>query len=1110
MPVGQDDMSDSTEQDFGIFSEALALSGAERAAFLAVACERDPELRRRVEALLRAHEEAGGFMETPPMGPLGGSSARFEGAGDRIGRYRLLQQIGEGGCGVVFMAEQETPVRRRVALKVVKPGMDTKSVIARFEAERQALALMDHPNIARVFDAGTTDQGRPYFVMELVRGLKITDYCDQNALPMEARLELFVQVCHAVEHAHQKGIIHRDLKPSNVLVTTTTEGLPQPKVIDFGIAKAVSGQTLTDKTLFTAFEMLIGTPAYMSPEQAELTSVDVDTRSDIYSLGVLLYELVTGRTPFDACDLLKRGLDEVRRVIRQQEPVRPSTKLGTLVAADLTAVATSRKAEPLKLIRSVRGDLDWIVLKTLEKNRTRRYQTASALAADIRHHLANETVAARPPSTAYRLRTMVRRHRMLFGGLAALVLSLTAGLVASMYLLARENEARCDADAARRSAETNQTLAQIESAKSRQVTAFVKRMLEGVGPSVAMGRDTALLREILEGTQERMNRELAGQPEVVAEIKGLLGRVYRDIDLRLAVAFHRDVLAWSQGRPGGPDEVTAAALFDLAGSIYRAGQIAEAEGLVRQALAVQRSLPGRQGLEEVPFLKLLAAILWNLEKFDESESINDQVLAIERSSGKKDELALADALDFRARALGRKQDYLEAEPAAREALAIRRRILTPDHPLIANSLLRLSITLGFGGRLAEAEAVAREVAEMRHRVLGADHPHYSDALAYQGLWLEKQDKLAEAERAYQQAFAILERLNVFNPNLSVAFINLTEVLHRRSAWKEAAEVHLRMIAKIRQRDEQPSIELGSALHGLGDAYRNQGDLVAAARAYGEAVEVRRKVAGILDASTADSVRQWVLALRGLGRALEAEQALNRMLTSDTMERPESAELLLVRADLLGVQGRWAEARPDAERAVALAPENHFAFHSLAPLLVVTGDRAAYRLLCGQIIARHGDARDGNVAERMAKDVLIWADSGVDLAVVESMVQTALAVESGHPGLAHFQFCRALLDYRRGRFASAMEWSGKVVASTTTIPRLQALSVLAMAQARSGQVDEGRRSLDGVLREAAESAARPDSPALGGEWRDWIVLQALLAEARDVLATAGRSGPENAP
>ncbi len=434
--------------DDEIFADALELPPAERSAFLDRACADDPAQRARIEALLAGNAAAAhGFLDQPAVVR---PELPEEKIGDQIGAYILRRRLGEGGCGVVYLAEQTEPVRRNVALKIIKLGMDTREVIARFEAERQALAMMDHPGIARVFDAGATATGRPFFVMEFVDGLPITRFCDEHRLTTEQRLDLFARVCLAVQHAHQKGIIHRDVKPSNILVAMHDD-VPMPKVIDFGIAKATQGR-LAQHTLITQLDQMIGTPAYMSPEQVEARDLDIDTRSDVYSLGVLLYELLSGRPPYDPQSLLQAGVAEIRRIIREVDPPRPSTRLATLTDADRATIAQARNAAPVQLSSVLRGDLDWIVMRCLEKDRARRYGTAFELAEDVRRHLRRETVTARPPDAVYRARKFISRHRLATASAAAIAASLIAGTVVSTVQAQRarraEAVARTERDAA--------------------------------------------------------------------------------------------------------------------------------------------------------------------------------------------------------------------------------------------------------------------------------------------------------------------------------------------------------------------------------------------------------------------------------------------------------------------------------------------------------------------------------------------------------------------------------------------------------------------------------------------------------------------------------------
>ena len=514
MNESQPAMPSSQNREEALFQAASQLTGAERVSFLNGACLGDNILRQRLDALLAAHEALDDSLpatarEVKATIKLELADAPDEAVGQTLGRYKLMERLGEGGCGVVYVAEQTQPVRRRVALKVIKLGMDTKAVVARFEAERQALAMMDHPNIAKVLDAGTTEQGRPYFVMELVRGIRITEYCDQNQLTTAERLDLFIKVCQAIQHAHQKGIIHRDIKPSNILVTLH-DGVPVPKVIDFGIAKATEGR-LTDATVYTQLHQFIGTPAYMSPEQAEMSGLDIDTRSDIYSLGVLLYELLAGSTPFDAQELMSQGIDQMRKTIREKEPMRPSTRFATLKGEDLTTTAKRRSADKAKLMHQLKGDLDWIVMKCLEKDRTRRYETATGLAADLKRHLNNEPVVARPPSTAYRLQKAIRRNKISFAAGAIVFGALLLGIIATTWQAVRATHAKHEALTERQQAETSESearAAQADEARQRQLAdatrgqaeGLVSFMIQDLQPSLKDYGRLSLLKQVDEKT----------------------------------------------------------------------------------------------------------------------------------------------------------------------------------------------------------------------------------------------------------------------------------------------------------------------------------------------------------------------------------------------------------------------------------------------------------------------------------------------------------------------------------------------------------------------------------------------------------------------------------
>jgi serine/threonine protein kinase/tetratricopeptide (TPR) repeat protein len=690
-----------------------------------------------------------------------------EAPGTRLGPYKLLRQLGEGGMGVVFLAEQDEPVRRQVALKVIKAGLDSAHVLARFEQERQALALMDHPHIAKVLDAGSTPEGRPYFVMELVKGLPFTKYCDQEKLTPRERLELFIPVCQAVQHAHQKGVIHRDLKPSNVLIGLY-DGKPVPKVIDFGVAKATA-QRLTERTLFTEVGCLVGTLEYMAPEQAEVNNLDVDTRADIYSLGVILYELLTGGPPFTGRQLRSVAYQEMLRMIREVEPPKPSTKLSS--STELASIAAQRKLEPKKLTKMVHGDLDWIVMKCLAKERSRRYETANGLAFDIQRYLHDEPVVAGPPGAGYRIRKLARKHRVALGTAAAFAALVIGGTGVSIWQAVRatqaEQQAIEDRDKARNAeAQANEQRNKAIAEKDRAdkawastgaVNHFLVSLLATASPENEPDRDVRL-RTVLDRAAQSVAGKFDKQPLIEASIRLTIAHAYRglglypDAELHLDQAYqlHRRVL-------GAEDRGTLGIMDELAAVYTHREKYDEAASLIDQVLETSRRVLGPESPQTLLAMHDLANVYRIQGKLDQAESLCVKAVEVRRKvCGPRDHDTLMSVNNL-AILYAARHKYDKAEKLFEELVEVWQQKLGADHPLTLTAKQNLAVVCQEQGKLARAESIFIQVWEGRKRWLGPEHPDVAVTLADLGLNYLQQKEYTKAEARLRECLQICER-----------------------------------------------------------------------------------------------------------------------------------------------------------------------------------------------------------------------------------------------------------------------------------------------------------------------------------------------------------------
>ena len=1100
----------------GVFNEAVGRSTpADRAAYLDQACGDDAELRQRVEALLTAHDGAGSFLGLPASDPARttdtGGSLR-EGPGTVIGRYKLLEQIGEGGFGVVFMAEQREPVRRKVALKIIKLGMDTRQVVARFEAERQALAMMDHPNIAKVLDAGSTDTGRPYFVMELVRGTPITEYCDKHQLTTKERLELVVQVCQAVQHAHSKGIIHRDLKPTNVLVTIA-DGRPVPKVIDFGVAKATQNR-LTEKTLFTEFRQLIGTPQYMSPEQAESDGIDIDTRSDVYSLGVLLYELLTGTTPLDAKELRSKAYAEMERMIREVEPPTPSTRLSTLGDA-ATAIAASRKTEPDKLGQLLRGEVDWIVMRALEKNRSRRYETANALARDIERHLADDPVEACPPSVTYKLRKFVRKYRAPLRVAATIVLLLIAATIVSSWQAVRATRATAREAAQRKQADVVAAL--LESVFQR-LDPFAEQ--KG-GPDIK-----AQLVGELDQVATDLERNYRGEPLVRARLRSVLGQTQLGLgEIAKAQALLESAVMEQRLYVGADDRQTLATSSHLARVYHLAGRTAQAMTLFEQVRNEQIKSLGADDPDTL-------ATMCNLGRaYQDAGRTADAVHVLESAREqqiKKLGIGHHDTLDTQstlAEAYWSAGRLGEATKLVQQVLDQRIRTIGREHPDTLDALSALATDYRHAGQTDKAIELFEQVRDQQTKRLPADHYKVLETLNDLALAYESAGRIADSIKLFEHVWdQQSKKLGPDHPETLIVLSNLAYACWSARRTSEAIRLLEQLIQlKTRKLGSEDTATLRS-VHDLAIVYQE-------ASKYPQAQPLWEKLVAWYSTHpeglpyrslTIDILPRLIACDRGLGqldRARETEQQLFALeqkfragleanLTARSAEianlgegNPNLVTSVMARACLYLRLGRFEEADADLARVLQTGTDEIWASYYHGCLLACMGRAAPYRENCLAMFKQFGNSSDGPILDKTAKTCLLMPDgAGGDPNEMLPLIDRAMGQPHDVSLWRYYSLNKALCLYRMGDYAGCIGWAEQVPDDWWAVARSATAPVLAaMGHYRLGHLDQARAALERAERRAVRDPPKAGEADLGwGNVENWLVYQTLHREAEALI------------